>query len=554
MKLKSLILILSLCAGPLFAQNTYYVNATTGNDTNDGTLWSKAFATLQPALEKAGTNDQIWVASGTYLPTKSISQSEENINKNQYKSFYLPKGVKLYGGFPAQADDNTGMSQRNWEAYQTILSGDFNDDDEDFANMDDNAYHVLILIEADEQTVVDGFTITGGNANGTETIRIGNTPVYSSSGGGIYATVLEGSLQTSPSLINVIIENNNAIHNGGGFFNFAHVGKANPTISNSIIRNNKAGYPGKDEIGIGYGGGIFNNGVTHASPVLTNVIISGNDAERIGGGFYCMAEKEAAPILTNVLISGNTAHDAAGMYCYTYEISSIPTLTNVTIVGNKSVDDGAGLASISYIGTSAPIIRNSILWGNKCTNNTTEQNPNLFNLADTGTPSIHYSFIEGEAASAATGNLDGNLDPEFINAVDAGFAPTTDGDYQLSKPSPLINKGRNDFITEAVDLAGKTRIIDETVDIGAYEYPETGGGSTNNESIFIGENQLWASGGNLFVNIKEPTTIRVYTIDGILLYHENRTTEGSKAISLPAGIYFVSLNDSTKAKIHVTLQ
>ncbi|MDR2921559.1 MAG: T9SS type A sorting domain-containing protein [Tannerella sp.] len=540
MKLKSLLLILSLCVSPLFAQNKYYVSATKGDDTNDGTMWSKAFATLQPALEKAVANDEIWIAAGTYYPTKSIS--EENTDKSQYNSFVLPKGIKLYGGFPAQADDNTGISQRNWEAYPTILSGDFNDDDEDFANMDENAYHVLILIEADKQTVVDGFTITGGNAGEVKTINVNGTPVFNHCGGGVYAAVISGSLETSPTLNNVIIEYNKASYDGGGIYNYAERGEANPIITNATIRNNKAERNG---------GGFYNDAVTGTSPVLTNVIISGNEAGKTGGGIYCDSEREiTAPVLTNVLICGNKANDAGGMVCYSYD-NVTPVLTNVTIVGNYANDEGGGFACRAEDGRngiSSPKIYNSVIWGNKAADF-----PNIYNYGYTGSnPKIYYSLIEEEPGDDAAGNLDVNTDPEFISAVSADFAPTSDGNYQLDKFSPLINSGNNKFVSVDKDLNGKTRIVDGTVDIGAYEYPETGGGPTNNEYISIENNQLWASGGNLYVNIKEPTTIRIYTVDGTLFYQENRSAEGSKVISLPAGIYFVSLNNSTKAKIHVT--
>lgn len=564
MKLKLTILIVFLSTMGLFAQNILYVNATKGNDENDGTSWSKAFETIQAALDKVKANEEIWVAAGTYLPTKKIAEmtTDNQPTSERTKSFVIPKGVKLYGGFPAGATDATKMAQRNWEANPTILSGDFNDDDNDFENMGENAYHVVVLVNPNELTLIDGFTITGGNANGNEAVFINQMQITSHSGGGIYASFHSSVAEedadlkaTSPTLKNVIIENNKAIACGGGFYNFACVGKASPTISHSIIRNNKAGYSEKNEIGSGCGGGIYNEGVTYASPVLTNVVISGNDAERLGGGFYCMAEKETDPILTNVLISGNTAHDAAGMYCFTYVTTTIPILTNVTIVGNKAVEDGAGLASISYAGMSAPIIYNSVLWGNKCTANTTKQNPNLFNSADTGTPEIHNSFIEGETASAATGNIDGTLNPEFASAVDASFAPTTDGDYQLTKPSPLINKGTNGFITETEDLAGKTRIIDGKIDIGAYEYPEVGGGTSNDEILTEENSPIWADAGNLYIKTEKPTTIRIYTVDGTLYRQINKASEGTKVISLPSGIYFISLNnDEVKAKIFVPLQ
>lgn len=555
MKIKTLILFLSICATPLLGQSKYYVNATKGNDTNDGTSWSKAFATLQPALDKAVANDEIWVTAGTYLPTKNLVDGVVSNTSHPQKSFVLPKGVKLYGGFPASADDATGMSQRNWIAHPTILSGDFNDDDDaNFGNMDENAYHVLIIIEGDAQTVVDGFTITGGNACGTENITVDNTPVYSRYGGGIYASVINGSKETSPILHNVIIEYNNALYNGGGFFNFAQVGEANPIITNAIIRNNKAGYSGSDAaISIGNGGGFFNSGVTKAAPILTNVIISGNDAEETGGGFYCESEQNvAAPVLTNVLINGNSAHDGAGMICYSYE-NIAPVLTSVTIVGNKATDEGGGFAchSVGGNGISSPEIQNSVIWGNK-----SDKFPNIYNYGATAsTVKAHYSFIEGEPASVSAGNLDGTLNPTFVSAIDADFAPTTEGDYQLSKTSPLINKGKNDFILLTEDLAGKVRIVDGTVDIGAYEYPELGGGGpgTSNNEILAENTRIWAEAGNLYIKIEEPTIIRVYTVDGSLFRQINYAAEGTQIIPLPAGIYFVSLNDDTKAKIFVPL-
>lgn len=544
MKFKSLILILSLCAGPVVAQNRYYVNATIGNDANNGTSWSNAFATLQPALEKAVANDDIWVAAGTYFPTKSIYEGTELVAIRQYHSFMLSKGVSLYGGFPAQADENTGMSQRNWEAYPTILSGDFNEDDDDFTYMDENAYHVLVLIETDEQTVVDGFTITGGNASKQEAIDVNNTPVYNSYGGGIYATAVYGDPITSPTIRNVIIENNSASKHGGGFFNGAQRGKASPVLTNVTIRNNKAGENGA---------GFCNYGVTEASPVLTNVIISGNEASGRGGGIYCESERiVTAPVLTNVLLSGNKANNAGGMVCYSLD-NIAPVLTNVTIVGNKAADQGGGFAchvTDGRNGISSPEIRNSVIWGNK-----SAEYPNIYNYGYTGSaPKVYYSMIEEEPGVPSTGNIDGTVNPEFIHPVDADFAPATDGNYQLSRYSPLINKGMNDFISTAEDINGKSRIIDETVDIGAYEYPETGGGDVNNEDIDSENKQLWAHAGNLYINIQEPTTIRIYTVDGTLFYQENHATEGTKVISLSPGIYFVSLNDSAKAKIYITLQ
>src|SRR5690606_1877743 len=81
-------------------------------------------------------------------------------------------------------------------ANRTILSGDLNGDDGDnFSNNSDNAYHVVISTgsfneeiwewEEIENANLNGFTIQGGNADGSGYILVNETFIEKGEGGGL---------------------------------------------------------------------------------------------------------------------------------------------------------------------------------------------------------------------------------------------------------------------------------------------------------------------------------------------------------------------------------
>ncbi|MCB9297732.1 MAG: hypothetical protein H6559_32080 [Lewinellaceae bacterium] len=71
----------------------------------------------------------------------------------------------IYGGFPDTG--NPGLAERDWIANATILSGDLLDDDvPNFTNRSDNSYHVINNNGLDNSALLDGFIISGGNADG----------------------------------------------------------------------------------------------------------------------------------------------------------------------------------------------------------------------------------------------------------------------------------------------------------------------------------------------------------------------------------------------------
>ena len=103
-----------------------YVDATKTSGSNNGLSWENAFVNLQSALSYPTCllNTQIWVAGGTYKPSRDVS-GNANPTDNRSKTFLISnvKGSQIYGGF---AGTETSLAQRTLAvrtANPTILSG-----------------------------------------------------------------------------------------------------------------------------------------------------------------------------------------------------------------------------------------------------------------------------------------------------------------------------------------------------------------------------------------------------------------------------------------------
>jgi hypothetical protein len=54
------------------------------------------------------------------------------------------------------------------------------------------------------------------------------------------------------------------------------------------------------------------------------------------------------------------------------------------------------------------------------------------------------------------------------------FMDEAEGDFRLPSNSPCINAGKNEFVWSTIDLGGNARVSGGTVDIGAYEFQQSG--------------------------------------------------------------------------------
>ena len=118
----------------------------------------------------------------------------------------------------------------------------------------------------------------------------------------------------------------------------------------------------------------------------------------------------------------------------------------------------------------------------------------------------------------------------------------------MNQNSPFIDKGKNIHWSIETDLAGNPRVYGKSIDLGAYEYQ----GYNPKDAGIIEENyRIWASHGQVTIQLDRPATIRIYTVDGQLIRQYNDEKEGTKIVNLPNGIYFISLNGEGKAKVIV---
>jgi len=459
---------------------TIYVDQNAPGPSHDGLSWTTAYTNVQAALAVAAYGDQIWVAQGVYYPAPDATHLTT--------TFQMVPGVALYGGFAAT---ETLRTERDWTANLTVLSGDLDrNDTTDLYGVitstalisGTNAYHVISSNSSvTETTVLDGFVITAGDAQGSSPHDAGGgwynlgSPTLANlifsanramSGGGMYnqggnpaltgvtfyanrSTVDTGesggggmfSLNGNPTLQNVLFDGNTTERYGGGLYNNG----GGPTLTGVTFAK-----------GFSYnGGGMYNRG---SAPTLTDVTFRGNrvGTSSYGGGMF---NTNGSPALTTVLFSGNTAFYGGGMYTTG---SSNPTLNGVTFGGNRATSgSGGGLRN----GTGSPMLVNSILWGN-----------GSVQISGTGV-NVTYSLVQG--GYAGEGNLD--ADPLFVAPVNSSLAPTTAGDYRLRYASPAIDTGNNAVVTASTDLDGNPRPVDGSgdgnpvVDLGAYEYQQSGG-------------------------------------------------------------------------------
>ncbi len=178
---------------------------------NNGTSWANAFNDLQDALTAVDYYNnirEVWIAEGDYYPSATVDRNA---------SYHLRDSVTIYGGFLGV---ETERSERVLDPSLVRLSGDLGVPNDST----DNAYHVITVDSLCGDCVLDGLTVSFGDANGV--------PLDATIGAGL---LVKGKIL----LNNLVIERNTTTMDGAAIYNSGL--NAILTIKDCLFRLNTSG-------------------------------------------------------------------------------------------------------------------------------------------------------------------------------------------------------------------------------------------------------------------------------------------------------------------------
>ncbi|MCL1922059.1 MAG: DUF5123 domain-containing protein [Kiritimatiellaeota bacterium] len=285
----------------------------------------------------------------------------------------------------------------------------------------------LAVNAGDEVVVTNG---TYGVISVTDNRRI---TIRSVNGAGV--TIIDGGNANRCAMLGSSTAHTNTVLTGftlrNGLCNsssFGGGGSCFGTLNNCVLAGNTTGSTHGTRGGGAYYG-VLNNctltGNTVSFPGSTGMPLA-----TYGGGAYYST-------LNNCILTRNTA--SAGYGSANGGGAYGGTLNNCTLSENRA-KYGGGVRSCT--------LNNCVVWGNTASN-----------VAYSNSIDSVFWYSCAAPLPSGTGNIASN--PLFVDAAN--------GDFRLQPDSPCINKGNNAYVVGNVDLDGNPRILDGTVDMGAYE-------------------------------------------------------------------------------------
>jgi hypothetical protein len=525
-----LLLFVVLLAMPASA-TVRYVDASRPDNAGDGLTWAAAHKYLQTALAAAVDGDQIWVAQGTYKPTTSTT--------DRNATFVMKEGVAIYGGFTSgqmNLNDRNTDPATNGTVLSSDIDGDGTARNNSFHIVYNDSNALTLRAVLDGFTIRGGNTyqypsspLSEGSAiyNNSSSPLIANClfSFNASSGapGAIYSknsslhlskctfqNNASGNTQGgaighdggSPKITDCNFKGNIASSFDGGAISFLNTGPQTE-ISNSTFEGNASFYAG---------GAIFKEGGSlllknclfqSNTNIFNRTLISGGAINNSGslriescqfinnntqgpGGAIASGEIE----IKNSKFTGNSGSVGGAL-----AIGANSQVTNCLFQNNSAGFGGAvsggnnsqfincsflensasGIASIPdpqpqkggaalySAGRGSIQLTNCIFWNNR--------GSDTFNHQSADSPFVaSYSLLDASATNYVNGG--NNI---VMNIVTLPSPFISDSDARLRPGSLAIDAGLNSANSTTTDLGGNDRIVNGTIDMGAYEFGSNSG-------------------------------------------------------------------------------
>lgn len=275
---------------------------------------------------------------------------------------------------------------------------------------------------------------------------------------------------------------------------------------------------------VAYGGGM---NVDSCNLVLNKAVFHDNYATNAAGlGIQRCKGYEVK--VSNMLAYHNAViHYGGGIAMAT----SDPEINNITLTDNYC--GGGGGAGMQMAFDSAPIISNSIIYGNHAIASlildTIEYyiGSQIWMWGDDNLPHFYNSTVQ-YGLDSIQGCI--HVEPDqYVDMImdDPLFVDEDANNYQLSQDSPCINAGRADttgMFIPSTDLGGGPRVFNNVIDMGCYEWNNIGLNElpADANTLTVYPNPL---DGNAYctVNLKKTgsVVIRLVSLDGKEVYRED---------------------------------
>jgi predicted outer membrane repeat protein len=412
-----------------------------GSADQGGGILNKGSLTLSDCVVKnnttlaSGNNDQ----GGGIYNAATLTISGTTFSDDSAAGNSSPQGGAIYNSGTLMVNDTTLSGNTALTTFGTgnggaiynhgtctVANGTFTDNSVGVnggAIFSDKGLSISDSQFSDNTTSGNGFAGGGaiyvqGTLNLLGSYLTGNS---SPTGGGVYVSGGNAVIGTS-TLVN---------NTGSGVFTFA----GGVTVADSTISKNT-------------GGGISS---VNGAVTIRNSTLSDNAAPGTGGGI----NNQGSLTITDSTISGNSARNGGGIY--NSAGSGSVTIMGCTIAFNSATGNGGGID----LETTAQI-RNTVIAGNK-----SAKGPDLFGTFS----SQGHNLIQDP--SQTNGSISTDLPPgnPMLGTLQNNGGPTST--LALLPGSPAIDAGDNTS-APPTDQRGLPRIVNGTIDIGAFEVQNSG--------------------------------------------------------------------------------